>query len=218
MRRSLTDRELEILRLIGGGHTSGEIAQTLGVSRRTIENQKRQIFTKLGVRSQAHAVALAVREGLLLLGQGRAPPRHLVVLGRPSPALARLASILGSCCDLPDLPDVQPVAVLVNPEPGHWQTTAELVGAGQVVLDPRQARMLVDAARGQLTARRAAGQAPTPREREILVSIDRGESVKQTARALGISVKTVENLQRRLFRRLGVRNRAQAVAAAHARG
>src|SRR6266705_5344358 len=93
-----------------------------------------------------------------------------------------------------------------------------VVGAGEVVLDPRQARMLVDAARGQLTARRAAGQAPTPREREILVSIDRGESVKQTARALGISVKTVENLQRRLFRRLGVRNRAQAVAAAHARG
>jgi hypothetical protein len=42
--------------------------------------------------------------------------------------------------------------------------------------------------------------------------------VKQTARALGISAKTVENLQSRLFRKLDVRNRAQAVSRAHALG
>ena len=58
----------------------------------------------------------------------------------------------------------------------------------------------------------------TSREFDILASVDRGESVKQTARTLGISVKTVENLQTRLFRKLDVRNRAQAVAVAHARG
>jgi DNA-binding CsgD family transcriptional regulator len=33
-----------------------------------------------------------------------------------------------------------------------------------------------------------------------------------------VADKTVENLQRSLFRKLGVRNRAQAVAVAHARG
>ncbi|HEX9342017.1 MAG TPA: LuxR C-terminal-related transcriptional regulator [Actinomycetota bacterium] len=277
MRRSLTERELAILRLISDGHTSGEISQALGVSRRTVEYQKRQIFAKLGVRSQAHAVALAARAGLLRPGtpvaespgqsqqsreEGRAPRRHPVVLGRPSPVLARLACILVRC-ELPEPPE-PPVAVLVDPEPGDWQAaaelgarivlvperdldpamaveallrgadavvsatqesrklvaTVELVGAGQVVLDPLQARMLVDAARGQLEAHGRGGEAPAPtrREREIFASIDRGESVKQTARALGISVKTVENLQRRLFRKLGVRNRAQAVAAAHARG
>ena len=45
-----------------------------------------------------------------------------------------------------------------------------------------------------------------------------GRSVKQTARHLGIAPKTVENLQSRMFRKLDVRNRAQAVAWAHAAG
>ena len=42
--------------------------------------------------------------------------------------------------------------------------------------------------------------------------------MNQTARGLGITIKTVENLQSRLFRKLEARNRAQAVAIAHARG
>jgi DNA-binding CsgD family transcriptional regulator len=76
----------------------------------------------------------------------------------------------------------------------------------------------MDLARGQLASEQRAALSLTPREREILASIDRGDSVKQTARSLGIAVKTVESLQGRLFRKLGVRNRAQAVAAAHTRG
>jgi DNA-binding NarL/FixJ family response regulator len=52
-------------------------------------------------------------------------------------------------------------------------------------------------------------------KRDILVSIDRGESVKQTARSLGISPKTVESLQSRLFSKLGVHNRAEAISHAH---
>ena len=55
----------------------------------------------------------------------------------------------------------------------------------------------------------------TPREREILTSIGRGQATKQTARQLGISVRTVENLQSNLFRKLRVHSRAAAVAAAH---
>jgi DNA-binding CsgD family transcriptional regulator len=42
--------------------------------------------------------------------------------------------------------------------------------------------------------------------------------VRQTARALGIAVKTVENAQGHLFRKLGVHNRAAAVATAYALG
>jgi DNA-binding CsgD family transcriptional regulator len=103
-------------------------------------------------------------------------------------------------------------------------TVVELVGLGCTLIHPAHARLLMEMARIQLAPNgevlNVDGAAPslTPREREILASIDRGESVKQTARALGISAKTVENLQGRLFRKLGVRNRAQAVAAAHARG
>lgn len=50
------------------------------------------------------------------------------------------------------------------------------------------------------------------REREILRCAARGDTVRQTARALGIAAKTVENLQTRLYRKLGVRNPAAALA------
>ncbi len=56
------------------------------------------------------------------------------------------------------------------------------------------------------------------RELDLLRSIERGESVKQTARTLGIAIKTVENTQRLLFRKIDVRNRAQAMARAHELG
>lgn len=94
---------------------------------------------------------------------------------------------------------------------------AEAVAAvrrGETILDPLSARRLAGAVRtGQLTAR--AELKLTPRELSILESVQRGESVKQTARSLGIAVKTVENLQSRMFRKLGARNRAHALTIAH---
>lgn len=89
------------------------------------------------------------------------------------------------------------------------------VSRGGSVLGPTQVRAVAGVAR-------AAGAQPgvmlSRREMEILLSITEGKAVKQTARDLGISPKTVENLQGRLFRKLGARNRAQAVARAHALG
>jgi DNA-binding NarL/FixJ family response regulator len=58
----------------------------------------------------------------------------------------------------------------------------------------------------------------TSRERDILHSIAQGHTVRLTARALGIAEKTVENIQARLFRKLGARNRPTALAIAHALG
>lgn len=58
----------------------------------------------------------------------------------------------------------------------------------------------------------------TVREADILCSIARGDTVRQTARSLGIAEKTVENTQARLFRKLGARNRSGALATAHALG
>jgi DNA-binding NarL/FixJ family response regulator len=58
----------------------------------------------------------------------------------------------------------------------------------------------------------------TARERDILCSIAHGDSIRQTARGLGIAVKTVENTQARLFRKLGVRNRMEALTTADALG
>jgi DNA-binding NarL/FixJ family response regulator len=89
------------------------------------------------------------------------------------------------------------------------------VSRGGSVLCPRQTRIVAQLARSAAASREVA---LTPRESEIVASIAEGKAVKQTARDLGISAKTVENLQGRLFRKLGVRNRAQAVARAHGLG
>jgi DNA-binding NarL/FixJ family response regulator len=97
---------------------------------------------------------------------------------------------------------------------------AEAVAAvrrGETIVDPLSARRLAAAARtGLVTA--SAELRLTPRELSILESVERGESVKQTARSLGIAMKTVENLQSRMFRKLGARNRAHAVTIAHRLG
>jgi DNA-binding NarL/FixJ family response regulator len=132
----LTDRELEIIMLIGCGHSVPEIADLLGIAVDTVDNHKRRIFAKLQARG---CVDLVARAAALGMPTGRG-------LGEPAPV--------------------------------------------------------------QLTAR----------ESDILVSISLGHTVRQTAHALGIAPKTVENTQTRLFGKLGVRNRASALAAGYTLG
>lgn len=85
------------------------------------------------------------------------------------------------------------------------------------VLTPKQARAVTRALR-QRDAEAGGPPTLTGREAEILQAIHEGQSVKQTADRLGVAAKTVENLQLRLFRKIGARNRAQAVVRAHALG
>jgi DNA-binding NarL/FixJ family response regulator len=62
---TLTPRELDVLRLVAAGLTTGEIGPRLGISPKTVENHKQRLFAKLGVQNQAHAVSIAMRAGLL---------------------------------------------------------------------------------------------------------------------------------------------------------
>jgi DNA-binding NarL/FixJ family response regulator len=62
---ALTARELEVLRLLAGGHTNKAIAATLGLSEKTIERHVSNIFTKLDVPSRAAATAYAYEHRLL---------------------------------------------------------------------------------------------------------------------------------------------------------
>jgi DNA-binding CsgD family transcriptional regulator len=68
----LTQRELQVLALISGGSTTQQIADRLGISIKTVENRRQSLFTKLGVQNQSHAVAVAMRAGLL----GHSPAPH----------------------------------------------------------------------------------------------------------------------------------------------
>jgi len=61
----LTDRETAVLRLIADGHDTNEIAQELCYSQRTVKNVLHDVTTRLQLRNRSHAVAYAVRAGLI---------------------------------------------------------------------------------------------------------------------------------------------------------
>jgi DNA-binding NarL/FixJ family response regulator len=61
----LTDRELEVLRLVAQGLNNREIAKRLFISENTVKNHVRNILEKLQLHSRMEAVMYAVREKLL---------------------------------------------------------------------------------------------------------------------------------------------------------
>ena len=65
---TLTRREVEVLHLIIDGLTNQKIADRLGVSSRTVEMHRSNLIHKLGVKSTAELVALAVERGFRVSG------------------------------------------------------------------------------------------------------------------------------------------------------
>jgi DNA-binding NarL/FixJ family response regulator len=61
----LTPREMDVLRLVVEGNTNQSIANTLGISEKTVEKYMDAIFTKLNVTSRVEAAVYAVRIGLV---------------------------------------------------------------------------------------------------------------------------------------------------------
>ncbi|MEP6639080.1 MAG: alpha/beta fold hydrolase [Chloroflexota bacterium] len=61
---SLTNRELEVLRLIAAGESNGEIAAALGISINTVERHVTTIYRKVEARGRTDATAWAIRHGL----------------------------------------------------------------------------------------------------------------------------------------------------------
>jgi two-component system response regulator NreC len=64
----LTERELDVLRLVALGHTNAEIAEQLYLSVRTVESYRRNIQQKAGRSTRAELVAYAREQGLLEFG------------------------------------------------------------------------------------------------------------------------------------------------------
>ena len=60
----LTERELEVLKLIAAGHTNRVIGTRLHISEKTVARHVSNIFTKLGLTSRAAATAYAYQHGL----------------------------------------------------------------------------------------------------------------------------------------------------------
>ena len=64
-RPSLSDREIEIVRLVAKGFSNDEMAERLHLSPETIKAHLRHIYEKLGVESRVEAVTEAMRTGLV---------------------------------------------------------------------------------------------------------------------------------------------------------
>jgi DNA-binding CsgD family transcriptional regulator len=56
-RLGLSAREREVMSMIAGGHTNGEIATHLFLAEKTVKNHVRRIYSKLGVRNRPAAIA-----------------------------------------------------------------------------------------------------------------------------------------------------------------
>ncbi|HJZ49857.1 MAG TPA: response regulator transcription factor [Roseiflexaceae bacterium] len=64
---SLTPRELEVLTLIGQGHSNSEIAALLSIAPRTAKVHVQNILGKLGATNRTEAVSIAVKQKLISL-------------------------------------------------------------------------------------------------------------------------------------------------------
>jgi len=64
----LTDREMEVLRLVARGMNNRDIAKELFISENTVKNHVRNILEKLQIHSRMEAVMIAVREKLIEFG------------------------------------------------------------------------------------------------------------------------------------------------------
>ena len=64
----LSDREMELLRLLGSGASNEDIALKVGLSPNTVRNHRQNIMTKLGIGSTPQLIRYAVEKGFTRMG------------------------------------------------------------------------------------------------------------------------------------------------------
>ena len=61
----LTEREIDILRLMGNGDSNKLMAETLGITLDTVKKHVRNVIDKLQARSRTHAAIIAAQAGIV---------------------------------------------------------------------------------------------------------------------------------------------------------
>ena len=64
---SLTPKETEVLRLIAAGNANKQIAAELSITEETVKSRVKNILSKLGANDRTHAVAIAIKRGIVEL-------------------------------------------------------------------------------------------------------------------------------------------------------
>jgi DNA-binding NarL/FixJ family response regulator len=62
---ALTEREIDVLRQVASGNANKIIADKLEISEETVKAHMRKILSKLGANDRTHAVAIAVKRGII---------------------------------------------------------------------------------------------------------------------------------------------------------
>ena len=70
---TLTERELQVLRMVANGLSNHEIARELRIGEATVKTHVARILHKLGLRDRIHAVVFAYEAGVVRPGHGRPP-------------------------------------------------------------------------------------------------------------------------------------------------
>lgn len=61
---ALTDREIEVLRLVAAGNANKEVAARLAIAEETVKAHMKNILSKLGANDRTHAVTIAIKRGI----------------------------------------------------------------------------------------------------------------------------------------------------------
>ncbi|MDA1017884.1 MAG: LuxR C-terminal-related transcriptional regulator, partial [Planctomycetota bacterium] len=61
----LSDRQLEVLKLLATGLSIRNVAETLQLARKTIEHHKRRLMSRIGAENQVEVCRYAIRHGLI---------------------------------------------------------------------------------------------------------------------------------------------------------
>jgi two-component system, NarL family, nitrate/nitrite response regulator NarL len=217
----------------GGGPQAGGDAPVLTV----VSGQRCSTFDEVVVALVGSRLPF-----VLMRGHGPVADTHwarwhrgpiVVVLVDPEPTEWKLAAELGVPAILVHTKPLDPpevaealacgagALVAADRVDDHFLSVLRMVSQGYLVVESMPMRPLIGAVRARWDEG-ASGSMELPdltaRESDILSSLASGHSIRQTGRALGIAPKTVENVQTRLFRKLGVRNRSGALAVADAFG
>jgi len=231
------EREALVSRRVSEGWTTSEIAAELGVSDRTVTTMRRRIRERSGsvdmdvgslgvsvigrqgvLRDVVHSCVSASRRDVNPAGVAHVDDRVRILVAPSVRDLAMggagRAVVIGALPDGVTLLDAvrQGMTALLPIEvtPNDLDQAIEAAMAGKARFESGVVQTLVDL----LYDADADVAALTPRDLDVIDGIRRGESVKQTARRLGVSAKTVENRRHALYVRFGVNSAPELERAA----
>src|SRR4051794_22346545 len=138
----LTDRELDILRLLADGMSNQEIANQLVLALSTVKWYAKQVYSKLGVNNRNHAVARARSLGILD-GKAAAPPPSTLAPAEAAPATpsphnnlpAQISSFVGRQREISEIVQLlqQTRLLLITGPAGSGKTRLALRAAKEVL-------------------------------------------------------------------------------------